>query len=284
MINGAMLSINIDKYLLDALREDISNEDVSTSSILKNYTKGCVDLIAKEDSMICGLLVFERVFKLLDENIIFETNYNDGDLIRNGDVIGKLTGDVRVLLSAERVALNYLQRMSAIANLTNKYVKELEGYNTKLLDTRKTTPNNRIFEKYAVSIGGGCNHRFNLSDGVMIKDNHISAAGSITQAIKLAKKHAPFVRKIEVEVENIEMVKEAIDAGADIIMLDNMCNEDIRKALSLIGTKAETEVSGNITIERLKEIAQLGINFISSGAIIYSAKVIDLSMKNLKIF
>ncbi len=282
MINGAMLSINIDKYLLEALREDISNEDVSTASIMKEKTKGSVDLIAKEDGIICGLLVFERVFKLLDENTIFEITYKDGDSIKNGDTIGKLTGDIRVLLSAERVALNYLQRMSAIASLTNKYVRKLDGFKTKLLDTRKTTPNNRIFEKYAVSVGGGCNHRFNLSDGVMLKDNHIAAAGSIIKAVEMARKHAPFVRKIEVEVETIEMVKEAIEAQADIIMLDNMDNETMKRAVSIIGSKAQTEVSGNITIERLTEIAQLGVDFISSGAIIYSANVMDLSMKNLK--
>jgi len=239
-------------------------------------------LICKQDGFICGLTVFERVFHLLDTKVEFKSFYSDGDKVKNNDLLGVVKGDIRVLLSGERTALNYLQRMSGITTYTKKFVKELEGFQTKLLDTRKTTPNMRPFEKYAVMIGGGVNHRYNLSDGVLLKDNHIGAAGSITNAIRLAKEYAPFVRKIEVEVENIEMVKEAVKAGADIIMLDNMSNETMKEELSIIGSKAQTECSGNVTKERLKEIASLGVDFISSGALTHSAPIMDISLKNLK--
>lgn len=281
MINGVTFKTNIDEYILAALKEDITSEDVTTNAVMPGFVLGKAELICKEDGVICGLEVFQRVFTLLDENTTFETNYKDGDHVENKEVIGVLKGDIRVLLSGERVALNYLQRMSGIATYTHSYVKELEGYATKLLDTRKTTPNMRPFEKYAVTIGGGCNHRYNLSDGILLKDNHIGAAGSVTKAIQMAKAYAPFVRKIEIEVETMEMVKEALTAGADIIMLDNMDNATMKKAVALIGDQAQTECSGNVTIERLKEIAEIGVDFVSSGALTHSAPIMDISLKNL---
>lgn len=282
MLDGVTMHINIDEYLKNALKEDITSEDVTTNSVMKEYKKGSTQLICKEDGVICGLPVFVRVFELLDKEVIFETTYQDGDVVKKGDLIGTVIGDIRVLLSGERTALNYLQRMSGIATYTREYAKELEGYKTTLLDTRKTTPNMRPFEKYAVRIGGGANHRYNLSDGVLLKDNHIGAAGSVRNAVKMAKEYAPFVRKIEVEVENLDMVAEAIEAGADIIMLDNMDNEAMKKAVEMIGDKAHTECSGNVTKERLREIAEIGVDFVSSGALTHSAPIIDLSLKNLR--
>ena len=282
MINGVTLKLNMDDYILNALKEDITSEDVSTNAVMREYVVGEAELICKEDGIICGLEVFERVFTLLDEQTEFDCKFIDGQSVQKGQLIGILHGDIRVLLSGERTALNYLQRMSGIATFTKSYVDELKGYRTKLLDTRKTTPNNRIFEKYAVTVGGGCNHRYNLSDGILLKDNHIGAAGSVTKAIMMAKEYAPFVRKIEVEVETLEMVKEAVAAGADIIMLDNMDNTTMRKALELINGKAQTECSGNVTIERLKEIAQIGVDFVSSGALTHSAPIMDISLKNLR--
>lgn len=282
MLDGVTMQVNIDEYLKNALKEDITSEDVTTNSVMRTYKKGSAQLICKEDGVICGLSVFVRVFELLDSRVIFETTYHDGDVMKKGDLIGKVTGDIRALLSGERTALNYLQRMSGIATYTNEYAKELEGYKTTLLDTRKTTPGMRPFEKYAVRIGGGSNHRYNLSDGVLLKDNHIGAAGSVTKAVAMAKEYAPFVRKIEVEVENLDMVAEAIAAGADIIMLDNMDNETMRKAVEMIGDKAKTECSGNVTKERLREIAEIGVDFVSSGALTHSAPIIDFSLKNLK--
>lgn len=282
MLDGVTMHINIDEYLKNALKEDITSEDVTTNSVMKGYKKGSAQLICKEDGVICGLPVFARVFELLDNEVIFETTYQDGDVVKKGALIGTVIGDIRVLLSGERTALNYLQRMSGIATYTREYAKELEGYKTTLLDTRKTTPNMRSFEKYAVRIGGGANHRYNLSDGVLLKDNHIGAAGSVRNAVKMAKEYAPFVRKIEVEVENLDMVAEAIEAGADIIMLDNMDNETMKKAVEMIGNKAQTECSGNVMKERLREIAEIGVDFVSSGALTHSAPIIDLSLKNLK--
>lgn len=282
MLDGVTMHINIDEYLKNALKEDITSEDVTTNSVMKTYKKGSAQLICKEDGVICGLQVFARVFELLDSEVIFNTTYQDGDVMKKGDLIGTVIGDIRVLLSGERTALNYLQRMSGIATYTSEYTKELEGYKTTLLDTRKTTPNMRPFEKYAVRVGGGANHRYNLSDGILLKDNHIGAAGSVTKAVKMAKEYAPFVRKIEVEVENLDMVAEAIEAGADIIMLDNMDNETMKKAVEMIGDKAQTECSGNVTKERLREIAELGVDFVSSGALTHSAPIIDLSLKNLR--
>jgi len=282
MINGVTLKLNMDDYILNALKEDITSEDVSTNAVMREYVVGEAELICKEDGIICGLEVFERVFTLLDEQTEFDCKFIDGQSVQKGQLIGIVHGDIRVLLSGERTALNYLQRMSGIATFTKSYVDELKGYRTKLLDTRKTTPNNRIFEKYAVTVGGGCNHRYNLSDGVLLKDNHIGAAGSVTKAILMAKEYAPFVRKIEVEVETLEMVREAVAAGADIIMLDNMDNATMRRALEIIDGKAQTECSGNVTIERLKEIAQIGVDFVSSGALTHSAPIMDISLKNLR--
>lgn len=281
MLNGVTTKINTDNYILNALREDITSEDVTTNAVMRESRDGRADLICKEDGIICGLDVFSRVFELLDETSWFETNFQDGDEVKNGELIGVIHGDIRALLSGERTALNYLQRMSGIATFTKGFAEEIKGYSTKLLDTRKTTPNMRPFEKYAVKVGGGCNHRYNLSDGVLIKDNHIGAAGSITKAIEMAKEYAPFVRKIEVEVENLEMMQEALDAGADIIMLDNMDNETMKKAVAMAKGKAETECSGNVTKERLKEIAGIGVDYVSAGALTHSAPIMDISLKNL---
>lgn len=276
------MKLNADKYIISALEEDITSEDVTTNAVMREDKLGRADLIAKEDGILCGLEIFRRVFELLDETSVFETKFKDGDTVKNGEVIGVIKGDIKALLSGERTALNYLQRMSGIATFTNQFVKELEGYKTKLLDTRKTTPNMRIFEKYAVKVGGGCNHRYNLSDGILLKDNHIGAAGSVTKAVEMAKEYAPFVRKVEVEVETLDMVDEAIAAGADIIMLDNMDNETMKEAVRRIGDKAQTECSGNVTKERLKEIAEIGVDFVSAGALTHSAPILDVSLKNLR--
>lgn len=282
MINGVTMKINVDEYILNTLKEDITSEDVSTNAVMPENKNGRADLICKQDGIICGLGIFERTFKLLDENSHFETEVKDGDFVKKGQVIGVIYGDIKALLSGERTGLNYLQRMSGIATITKEYAAALEGYKTVLLDTRKTTPNMRPFEKYAVTVGGGKNHRYNLSDGVLLKDNHIGAAGSITKAITMAKEYAPFVRKIEIETETLKQVQEAVNAGADIIMLDNMDNETMKKAVELIGGRAETECSGNVTKERLKEIAEIGVDFVSCGALTHSAPIMDISLKNLK--
>lgn len=282
MINGVTNRVNIDRYILNALREDITSEDVTTNAIMRDAVLGSAQLICKQDGIICGLEVFKRTFELLDDKAVFETDVKDGDFVKNGQVIGVIKGDIRALLSGERTGLNYLQRMSGIATFTNSLVKELEGKKTKLLDTRKTTPNMRPFEKYAVKVGGGTNHRYNLSDGILIKDNHIGAAGSITKAVSMAKEYAPFVRKIEVEVETLEQLDEALDAGADIIMLDNMDNDTMREAVRRVAGKAETECSGNVTKERLTEIADIGVDYVSAGALTHSAPIMDISLKNMK--
>ena len=282
MINGVTMKINVDNYLWNTLREDITSEDVSTNAVMPEDKQGMAELICKQDGIICGLDIFARVFELLDSNANFSSYYKDGDSVKKGELIGVIYGDIKALLSGERTALNYLQRMSGIATITREYAKELEGTSTTLLDTRKTTPNMRPFEKYAVTVGGATNHRYNLSDGVLLKDNHIGAAGSITKAISMTKRYAPFVRKIEIETETLEQVKEAIEAGADIIMLDNMDNETMKKAVELIGGRAQTECSGNVTKERLKEIAAVGVDFVSCGALTHSAPIMDLSLKNLK--
>lgn len=282
MISGVTMKINMDEYILHALKEDITSEDVSTNAVMPDEKQGTAQLICKADGIICGLEVFERTFTLLDDTFRFETDIKDGDRVEKGQLLGTLFGDIRALLSGERTALNYLQRMSGIATVTNEYAKELEGTKTTLLDTRKTTPNMRPFEKYAVTVGGGRNHRYNLSDGVLLKDNHIGAAGSVKKAIEMAKDYAPFVRKIEIETESIEQVKEALEAGADIIMLDNMDNDTMKQCVELIGDKAETECSGNVTKERLREIAAIGVDYVSSGALTHSAPVLDVSLKNLK--
>ena len=280
-MNSITMKMQADKLIRMALQEDITSEDVSTNAVMRSAVKGTVDLIAKEDGIIAGLDVYARVFQILDEKTEISFNFKDGDAVKKGDLLGTVTGDIRVLLSGERVALNYLQRMSGIATYTNGVAKLLAGTKTKLLDTRKTSPNNRIFEKYAVRIGGGNNHRYNLTDGVLLKDNHIGAAGGVKQAVTMAKEYAPFVRKIEVEVENLSMVREAVEAGADIIMLDNMSHEDMREAMNIIGGKALVEVSGNVTKENIAKITDLGVDFVSSGALTHSAPIMDISLKNL---
>ena len=281
MINGVTMKVNIDDYIISALKEDITSEDVSANAVMPEDKNGKAELICKADGVICGLAVFERTFKLLDENSRFDARVKDGDRVKKGELLGVVYGNIKALLSGERTALNYLQRMSGIATMTADYVSALEGYNTVLLDTRKTTPNMRPFEKYAVTVGGGKNHRYNLSDGVLLKDNHIGAAGSVTKAIEMAKAYAPFVRKIEIETETLDQVKEAVEAGADIIMLDNMDNNTMREALKIIDGRAETECSGNVTKERLKEIAEIGVDFVSSGALTHSVTALDISLKNL---
>ena len=280
-MNQITMKLQADHLILEALKEDISSEDVTTNSVMKEAVAGEVDLICKPDGIIAGLEVFERVFTLLDPDTKAELYCKDGEEVKNGQLMGKVKGDIRVLLSGERVALNYLQRMSGIATYTNSVAKLLEGSKIKLLDTRKTTPNMRIFEKYAVRAGGGYNHRYNLSDGVLLKDNHIGAAGSVTKAVQMAKEYAPFVRKIEVEVENLDMVKEAVEAGADIIMLDNMSPEDMKKAVELIDGRAQTECSGNVTKENIARLTEIGVDYISSGALTHSAPILDISLKNL---
>ena len=280
-MNQITLKLQADRLIRMALEEDITSEDVSTNAVMPEYAAGTVDLIAKEDGVIAGLDVYARVFTRLDEKTEVIFFCKDGDTVRKGDKLAVVNGDIRVLLSGERVALNYLQRMSGIATYTREVASLLEGSRVTLLDTRKTTPNCRIFEKYAVRIGGGQNHRYNLSDGVLLKDNHIGAAGSITKAIRMAKEYAPFVRKIEIEVETLEQVKEAVAAGADIIMLDNMTPEMMKQAVALIDGKAQTECSGNVTKENIAKIRDIGVDFVSSGALTHSAPILDISMKNL---
>lgn len=280
-MNSITMKMQADQLIRMALQEDITSEDVSTNAVMPTEVKGTVDLIAKEDGIIAGLDVYARVFQMLDEKTEIDFKCKDGDEVKKGELMATLTGDIRVLLSGERVALNYLQRMSGIATYTRQVAKLLEGSKVTLLDTRKTTPNCRVFEKYAVRVGGGCNHRYNLSDGVLLKDNHIGAAGSITKAITMAKEYAPFVRKIEIEVETMEQVKEAVEAGADIIMLDNMTPEVMKQAVELIDGRAQTECSGNITKENIARIREIGVDFVSSGALTHSAPILDISMKNL---
>ena len=280
-MNQITMKLQADHLIMEALKEDISSEDVTTNSVMKERVRGEVELICKQDGVIAGLDVFTRVFTLLDPETVVELYCKDGEKVKNGQLMGKVTGDIRVLLSGERVALNYLQRMSGIATYTHSVAELLKESKTKLLDTRKTTPNMRIFEKYAVRVGGGYNHRYNLSDGVLLKDNHIGAAGGVKEAVRMAKEYAPFVRKIEVEVENLDMVKEAVEAGADIIMLDNMTTEEMQEAIAVIDGRAETECSGNVTKENIGRLTELGVDYISSGALTHSAPILDISLKNL---
>ena len=282
-MNEITMKMQADQLIRMALQEDITSEDVSTNAVMPTATKGTVELIAKEDGVIAGLDIYARVFTILDEKTEIDFHCKDGDEVKKGELMATVTGDIRVLLSGERVALNYLQRMSGIATYTRQVAKLLEGSKVTLLDTRKTTPNCRVFEKYAVRVGGGCNHRYNLSDGVLLKDNHIGAAGSVTKAIQMAKAYAPFVRKIEIEVETLEQVKEAVEAGADIIMLDNMTPEVMKQAVELIDGRAQTECSGNITKENIQKIREIGVDFVSSGALTHSAPILDISMKNLHV-
>ena len=280
-MNNITMALNADELILSALREDITSEDITTNSVMREYQLGEVELICKQDGVIAGLDVFKRTFELLDSKTEVTFTKKDGDTVKNGDKIGVVRGDIRVLLSGERTALNYLQRMSGIATYTRSITDLLKGSKTKLLDTRKTTPNMRVFEKYAVKVGGGYNHRYNLSDGILLKDNHIGAAGGVKEAVLMAKEYAPFVRKIEIEVENLDMLKEALDAGADIIMLDNMSVEDMKEAVKLVSGKAETECSGNVTKENVERLVDIGVDYISSGALTHSSPILDLSLKNL---
>ena len=282
-MNTISMKLQADELIRLALQEDISSEDVTTNSVMKEAVEGEVQLICKQDGIVAGLDVFKRVFELLDENTKTEFLCKDGDAVKNGQLLAEVSGDVRVLLSGERTALNYLQRMSGIATYTANVQEYLKDSSIRLLDTRKTTPNNRIFEKYAVRVGGGHNHRYNLSDGVLLKDNHIGAAGGVKEAIMLAKEYAPFVRKIEIEVENMEMVKEAVEAGADIIMLDNMDDDMLKEAIAYIDHRAEIEVSGNVTKENIARLTNLGVDYVSSGALTHSAPILDLSLKNLHV-
>ena len=280
-MNNITMALNADELILSALREDITSEDITANSVMREYQLGEVELICKQDGVIAGLDVFKRTFELLDSKTEVTFTKKDGDTVKNGDKIGVVRGDIRVLLSGERTALNYLQRMSGIATYTRSIADLLKGSKTKLLDTRKTTPNMRVFEKYAVKVGGGYNHRYNLSDGILLKDNHIGAAGGVKEAVQMAKEYAPFVRKIEIEVENLDMLKEALDAGADIIMLDNMSVEDMKEAVKLVSGKAETECSGNVTKENVERLVDIGVDYISSGALTHSSPILDLSLKNL---
>ncbi len=281
MFDPITMSLNVDPLLRSALQEDITSEDVSTNSVMPAGKRGHADLICKQDGVICGLQVFARVFRLLDPETSVIFHVMEGDDVSRGQLLAEVTGDIRVILSGERTALNYLQRMSGVATYTRRVAKLLEGTGIRLLDTRKTTPNNRIFEKYAVRVGGGYNHRYNLTDGVMLKDNHIGAAGGVREAILAAREYAPFVRKIEVETENIDMVREAVEAGADIIMLDNMDHDEMQEAVRLIDGRAEIEISGNVTAERIPQIRDLAVDYISSGALTHSAPILDVSLKNL---
>lgn len=280
-MNQITMKLNADHLIMEALKEDITSEDITTNAVMREACPGEVQLICKQDGVIAGLEVYKRVFELLDEKTEVEFYVKDGDVVKNKQLMGVVRGDIRVLLSGERVALNYLQRMSGIATYTRSIVDLLEGSKTRLLDTRKTTPNMRVFEKYAVKVGGGCNHRYNLSDGILLKDNHIGAAGSVTKAIQMAKAYAPFVRKIEIEVETLDMVKEAVAAGADIIMLDNMTPEQMKEAVAYIDGRAETECSGNVTLENIQRLTDVGVDYISSGALTHSAPILDISLKNL---
>lgn len=280
-MNPVTAKLNADHLLLQALQEDITSEDVTTNAVMPTAKPGQADLLCKQDGILAGIDIFRRVFELLDETVQVKAFFKDGDAVKKGDRLATVTGDMRVILSGERTALNYLQRMSGIATYTHSVAKLLEGSKTKLLDTRKTTPNMRIFEKYAVRVGGGCNHRYNLSDGVLIKDNHIGAAGGVKEAVRMAKEYAPFVRKIEIEVENLDMLREALEAGADIIMLDNMTPEQMRQAVQIVDGRAQTECSGNITKENIAKIRDIGVDFVSSGALTHSAPILDVSLKNL---
>lgn len=277
----------IDKFQMDesirlALKEDITSEDISTNAVYKNDRLAEISLYSKEEGILAGIDVFKRVFELLDSSVEFTEYKKDGDNLLNKDLILKIRANVKTILSAERTALNYLQRMSGIATYTRKMLEALDDKNIKLLDTRKTTPNMRIFEKYSVRVGGGYNHRYNLSDAIMLKDNHIDAAGSITEAIKLAREYSPFIKKIEIEVEDLKGVEEAVKAGADIIMLDNMDIETTKEAIKIINKQAIIECSGNVDITNINRFKGLEIDYISSGAITHSAKILDLSLKNLR--
>ncbi|MBU3181149.1 carboxylating nicotinate-nucleotide diphosphorylase [Clostridium psychrophilum] len=270
----------IDNLIINAIKEDIPQDDITTEFIIKDGCTCSVDLIAKQNGIIAGLLVFERVFKILGQ-VNIEFLKKDGDNVWAGECLAKIRGKTKNILTGERTALNYLQRISGIATLTKTYVDILSGSGVKILDTRKTTPNMRIFEKYAVKMGGGCNHRYNLSDGVLIKENHISAAGGIKEAVNIIRNNVSFVKKIEVEAETIDQVNEALEVKADIIMLDNMSILEMKKAVEIIDKKAIIEASGDITLDNILTVASCGVDYISVGALTHSYSVLDLSMKNL---
>lgn len=281
-MNEITMKLNADRLIMQALEEDITSEDITTNAVMREKQMGEVQLLCKQDGVLAGLWVFERVFQILDPETEAQFYVRDGDQVKAGQLAGVVKGDIRVLLSGERTALNFLQRMSGIATYTHQIAELLKGSRTRLLDTRKTTPNMRIFEKYAVKTGGGYNHRYNLSDGILLKDNHIAAAGSVKKAVEMAREYAPFVRKIEVETENLDMVREALEAGADIIMLDNMTPEMMKEAVDLIQGRAQTECSGNVTRENIDKVLSLGVDYISCGALTHSAPILDLSLKNLR--
>lgn len=281
MIDEITMKIRADELIRMALAEDVTSEDVSTNCVLHERTEGEADLICKQNGVVAGLPVFARVFALLDEGTRVEFFAKDGDAVQKGQKLAVVRGDMRAILTGERTALNYLQRMSGIATYTAAVVRLLEGSNLKLVDTRKTTPNMRIFEKYAVRVGGAGNHRWNLSDAVLLKDNHIGAAGGVKQAVAAAKAYAPFTMKIEVEVENMDMVKDAVAAGADIIMLDNMTDAQLREAVGYIAGRTLVEISGNVTAENIARLKDIGADVVSSGALTHSAPILDVSLKNL---
>lgn len=282
-MNPITMNLIADDIIRFALREDMNAGDLSTESVCPGPRRAQVQLIAKAEGVIAGLDVFARAFALLDPATTFDALVSEGDEVAPGQLLGTVRGDARVLLSGERVALNFLQRMSGIATYTRRTARALEGTSTVLVDTRKTTPCLRIFEKAAVEVGGGRNHRYNLSQAVMLKDNHIDAAGGIAAAVAGARRHAPFVCTVEVECEDLGMVREAIDAGADIIMLDNMDREQIREAVALIDGRAKVEVSGNVDADNIRVLADLGVDIISSGALTHSAPILDLSLKHLEL-
>ncbi len=281
MIDDITMKIRAERLIRAALEEDVTSEDLSTCCVLKERTEGEAELLCKQDGVIAGLPVFARVFEILDENTKVTCFVKDGDSVKKGERLAVVRGDMRAILTGERTALNFLQRMSGIATYTAQIVKLLEGSGLKLVDTRKTTPNMRLFEKYAVRMGGGGNHRYNLSDAVMLKDNHIGAAGGVKKAIAAVKAYAPFTVKIEVETENLAMVQEAVEAGADIIMLDNMNDDDMRAAVKLIAGRAQVEISGNVTKENIARLKNIGADVVSSGALTHSAPILDVSLKNL---
>ena len=279
---GALL-LQAEPWIRAALQEDIPAEDVTTNAVVPAHQKARVQLLCKEEGIVAGLPVFVRAFALLDPSVQVELQVQEGQPVTPGQLVAVVEGSARALLSAERVALNFLQRMSGIATYTRRMADLLEGSGIQLLDTRKTTPNLRLFEKYAVKVGGGSNHRYNLSDGVLLKDNHIDAAGGVAQAVARAKAYAPFVRKIEVEVETVEMALEAVEAGADIIMLDNMTPQQMALAVKQIAGRAKTECSGNVTPQKVAQLRDLGVDYISCGALTHSAPILDFSLKHLEL-
>ncbi len=273
----------IDRIIINAFDEDLITEDITTNAIYSKDQEVSIKLIAKEDGVLAGSYVFKRSFQLLDEDVLVDFRLEEGEVFKAGDVLAEIRGDVHPILTGERTALNFLQRMCGVASYTRRIVDQLEGSGIDIMDTRKTTPGLRLLEKYAVKVGGGRNHRSNLSDVIMLKDNHIAAAGGVREAIESARNYGPYVRVIVVEVENLDMVKEAVESGADIIMLDNMDHETMEEAIRLIDKRAFIECSGNVTLEKIESLRNLDIDYISSGALTHSSGIIDLSLKELKL-